>query len=273
MASPKLVVESAVHQFLRHWNDGLCPTLSLKTRANGDIDISFMMSVSPFSQQQEAPFVSRSKRSGYGSRLRRKERRRNKTQAEIINCSDEEGTNVESCTFNNKAFETIMESASSVVELEASQSNSKQINNSLVNLDLNIDDHYMKSTSVSDDEDIVSAVYEKSTPASSSPNQVTSMMNSRQQVFTPVTKKDTQASTIFQGLSLPSDPRFQPKDLLLKILIALYPRSIVSLEADYYHRLFHHCFSFYYLLIILYYFLIFHFDFFQFYLDLFLSNG
>ena len=101
-----------------------------------------------------------------------------------------------------------MESASSVVELEASQSDSKQIENSLVNLELNIDDHHMKSAwYLSDDEngDIVSALYEKSNPASSSPNQLTSMMNSRQQVFTPLTQKDKHASTIFQGLSLPSD--------------------------------------------------------------------
>ena len=70
-----------------------------------------------------------------------------------------------------------MESASSVVEPEASQSDSKQIENSLVNLELNIDDHHMKSAwYLSDDEngDIVSALYEKSTPASSSPNQLTS---------------------------------------------------------------------------------------------------
>ena len=147
MATTKLVIESAVNLFLQHWNNGLCPSLSLKTQTNGNIDISVTLSISPISQPQEV-YNSRpsSRRSSNGSRLRRKERCSTKTKAKIYNPPVDHEETIESCSFVNTAFEAAMTNTSdSALELELTQS-ILESDHSLNKIDMNDDQNVLEST-------------------------------------------------------------------------------------------------------------------------------
>ena len=209
MATPKLAIESAVHQFLQHWNLGLCPTLSLKTQTNGNIDIAVMLSVSPNSHPQDIPYVSQSRRSGYGSRLRRRERRRTKTQDELIDHSYDEEAVVESCSFTNRAFEAVMETVTNAAgELELSHSASVIPANSQDIVGINEDEKLIESSNHPSDLEYDNTVYDNDDSAPTVNGSSTSVSSLRQepfqQVSTPVIQKDTQEIRMSQGAySLP----------------------------------------------------------------------
>ena len=72
MVPPECAVGTAVHYFFYNWMCGLSPTLSLKTLSDGNLSIDVGVICSPVLSQETPP---RRKRSGHGSRRRRKEKR------------------------------------------------------------------------------------------------------------------------------------------------------------------------------------------------------
>ena len=106
MVPSYFAVESAVRHFLHQWNCGLCPSLLLNTQDDGDIDIRVKLRVSSSNQQQQSEIAPRSclqgsKRSGKASRIRRRNERKR--------LLDTEETIIESCSFENSAYQAPMD--------------------------------------------------------------------------------------------------------------------------------------------------------------------
>ena len=72
MVPPEYAVETAVRYFFYNWMCGLSPTLALKIQSDGNLSIDVGVTSSPVLSQQTP---HRRKRSGHGSRRRRKEKR------------------------------------------------------------------------------------------------------------------------------------------------------------------------------------------------------